>query len=52
LSLPKESLRITGKALRRKGLGHRQKSGPLRCANPRIPKKVESGNATLWEALF
>jgi len=36
---PKETFRIAGKALRRKDLGHRKKSGPLRCANPQKKRK-------------
>jgi len=35
---------VAGKALRRKDLGHRKKSDPLRFANPRIPIKSRERN--------
>jgi len=43
---PNETLRIAGKSLRRKGLGHRQKSDPLRCANPQKKRNHSTPETT------
>ncbi len=43
---PNETLRNAGKALRRKCLGHRQKSDPLRCANPQKKRNRSTPGTT------
>jgi len=50
--LPKETLRNGGKRFVKKVLDTGKKVDPLRCANPRIPKKLGSRTAPLREALF